>query len=123
MRRPSAIPWDTALRWRAGLISRSPVRLLYVGSNYLARSRLGDHVCGDRIGALVGQTLTVDHVHFLGQFEPAGRLFGGSMNIISWKGCLPYLAAMRIRSSSMLLHADAIPTSIQMCSVSFFRPY
>jgi hypothetical protein len=51
-----------------------------------------------------------------------GRLVGGSMNMRNWKSCLPNFSATRYRSSSIVLHALAIPISIQMCSISRLSP-
>jgi hypothetical protein len=55
------------------------------------------------------------------QFD-GGSSRGGSRKSMSWKGSLPNFAAILLRNSSMVEQADAMPTSIQMCSISFFSP-
>jgi hypothetical protein len=55
--------------------------------------------------------------------QASGRVRGGSMNSMYWKGCFPNRSAIRYFSSVMLRQAAAMPTTIQMCSISFFSPY
>ena len=53
----------------------------------------------------------------------SGFLVGTGKNRLYCTGCRPYCIAIFSLSSRMVLHDLAIPTSIQICSISFFKPY